>query len=78
MWALVINPVSGQGKGASVGSYVAGFLSKKSIPYTIVTGNSAATLSKYLENFLKATAHCQGVIAVGGDGLLHVVLQKVV
>lgn len=78
MWALVINPVSGQGKGASVGSYVAGFLSKKSIPYTIVTGNSAATLSKHLENFLKTAAHCQGVIAVGGDGLLHVVLQKVV
>ena len=78
MWALVINPVSGQGKGASVGSYVAGYLNKKSVPFTIVTGNSALALSNHLDIFLKANPQCQGVIAVGGDGLLHIVLQKVI
>ena len=78
MWALVINPVSGQGKGASVGSYVAGYLNKKSVPFTIVTGNSALALSNHLDIFLKANPQCLGVIAVGGDGLLHIVLQKVI
>jgi len=78
MWALVINPVSGQGKGASVGSYVAGYLNKKSVPFTIVTGNSALALSNHLDIFLKANPQCVGVIAVGGDGLLHIVLQKVI
>jgi diacylglycerol kinase (ATP) len=78
MWALVINPVSGQGKGASVGSYVAGYLNKKSVPFTIVTGNSAPALSNHLDIFLKANPQCEGVIAVGGDGLLHIVLQKVI
>ena len=78
MWALVINPVSGQGKGASVGSYVAGYLNKKSVPFTIVTGNSALALSNHLDIFLKANPQCVGVIAVGGDGLLHLVLQKVI
>jgi diacylglycerol kinase (ATP) len=78
MWALVINPVSGQGKGASVGSYVAGYLNKKSVPFTIVTGNSALALSNHLDIFLKANPQSVGVIAVGGDGLLHIVLQKVI
>jgi diacylglycerol kinase (ATP) len=78
MWALVINPVSGQGKGAVVGKYVAGFLNRKSVPYTIVTGNSSVALSNHLQFFLDSSIHCDGVIAVGGDGLLHIVLQKVI
>jgi diacylglycerol kinase (ATP) len=78
MWALVINPVSGQGKGAVVGKYVAGFLNRKSVPYTIVTGNSSVALSNHLKFFLDSSIHCDGVIAVGGDGLLHIVLQKVI
>jgi diacylglycerol kinase (ATP) len=78
MWALVINPVSGQGKGAVVGTYVAGFLKNASVPYVIVTGKSSIALSDHLESFLKNYPKCQGVIAVGGDGLLHIVLQKVV
>ena len=78
MWALVINPVSGKGKGAVVGKYVAGFLNRKSVPYTIVTGNSPKSLSNHLQFFLNSATHCNGVIAVGGDGLLHIVLQQVV
>ena len=78
MWALVINPVSGQGKGAVVGKYVAGFLNRKSVPYTIVTGNSSVALSSHLQFFLDSCADCHGVIAVGGEGLLHIVLQKVI
>lgn len=78
MWALVINPVAGQGKGATVGTYVAGYLNNASVPYAIITGKSAKALTDHLENFLKNHPTCQRVIAVGGDGLLHIVLQKVI
>ena len=78
MWALVINPISGQGRGATVGNYVAGFLTQKSIAYTIVTGNSSVALSDHLQIFIEKNPGCAGVIAVGGDGLLHIVLQKIV
>ena len=78
MWALVINPVSGQGKGTTIGTYVAGFLSQRSIDYTIVTGNSSVALTDHLQIFIKKNPDCEGVIAVGGDGLLHIILQKVV
>ena len=78
MWALVINPLAGQGKGATVATYVAGFLQKNSITYTIITGNSPASLSERLQDFIDRNPSCDGVIAVGGDGLLHLILQKIV
>jgi diacylglycerol kinase (ATP) len=78
MWALVINPVSGQGKGATVGTYVAGFLKQRSIDYTIVTGNNSVALMDHLQTFINKNSDCEGVIAVGGDGLLHILLQRIV
>jgi diacylglycerol kinase (ATP) len=77
MWALVINPVAGQGKGATVGTYVAGWLAQRKIPYTIVTGNSSIALADHLGLFIEKNPECKGVIAVGGDGLLHIILQRV-
>jgi diacylglycerol kinase (ATP) len=78
MWALVINPVSGQGRGSIVGTYVAGYLNQKKLQFTIVTGNSSIALSDHLKTFVAKNPDCNGVIAVGGDGLLHIVLQVVV
>lgn len=78
MWALVINPVAGQGKGTTVGTYVAGWLTQRKIPYVLITGQSSNSLADQLGNFLEKSSDCDGVIAVGGDGLLHLVLQKVV
>lgn len=78
MWALVINPVSGQGKGTTVGTYVAGWLTQRKISYTIITGNSAIALTDHLTSFIDKNPQCEGVIAIGGDGLLHLILQRVV
>lgn len=78
MWALVINPVSGHGQGTTVGTYVAGFLTQNKIDYKIVMGNSAQKLAENLQLFLDRNSNCQGVIGVGGDGLLHTILQIVV
>ena len=78
MWALVINPVSGQGRGTTVGTYVAGYLNQRTIDFTIVTGNSSIALSDHLRTFINKNPDCEGVIAVGGDGLMHIALQLVV
>jgi len=75
MWALVINPVSGHGKGTTVGTYVAGYLNRREIRFTIVTGNSSIAMGDHLRTFLEKNSDCEGVIAVGGDGLMHIVLQ---
>ena len=78
MWALVINPVSGQGKGAQIGTHVAGHLNSRGISYEIIIGRNGIDQADLLQRFLDRNPDCSGVIAVGGDGLLHLVLQKII
>ena len=79
MWAVVVNPISGAGKGAVLGTEVAGYFSSRKVPYQVITATSAERLRSNLEAFLDISGDvCQGVIAVGGDGLIHLVLQIVV
>jgi len=79
MWAVVINPVSGAGKGAILGAEAAGFFASRGLPYQIITATSAEKLRSNLEDFLDSNLGAiTGVIAVGGDGLAHLVLQMVV
>ena len=77
-WAIVINPTSGQGKGAEVGRAVVGYFGKHDLKYQIITGISAENVSRDLRSFLHANQECEGVLCVGGDGLAHLVLQSVV
>lgn len=79
MWAVVVNPISGAGRGALVGTKVAGYFANRKAPYQVITATSAERLRSNLEAFLDISGDvCQGVIAVGGDGLVHLVLQIVV
>jgi diacylglycerol kinase (ATP) len=76
MWAIVINPVSGGGKGASLGREVSGYFATRKLSYQVITATSAMKLQSNLQDFLEVNAkNCEGVIAVGGDGLAHLVLQ---
>ena len=77
MWALVVNPTSGQGSGRRVGAQVAQFLSNRSVPFKIIETNSAKLTSASLRSFLGSNPNSEGVIAVGGDGLVHLVIQIV-
>jgi diacylglycerol kinase (ATP) len=77
MWALVINPVSGQGKGAQMGTHVAGYLNSQGVSYEIIIGRNEIDQTELLQRFLDRFPDCSGVIAVGGDGLFHLVLQKI-
>ena len=79
MWAVVVNPISGAGRGAVVGSEVAGYLARKKVLYQVISATSADKLRINLEAFLDKNGDiCRGVVAVGGDGLAHLVLQLVV
>ena len=79
MWVVVINPVSGSGKGAILGAETAGFFSERRLSYQIITATSADKLRSNLSEFLDSNVGLiEGVVAVGGDGLVHLVLQMVV
>ncbi len=77
MWAIVINPISGRGKGAAYGRRTMDFFDHHGIEYRMVTGASAEHTSRNLTTFLTNEKGCNGVVAVGGDGLVHLVLQHV-
>ena len=76
MWAIVINPVAGQGKGSIYGTRVTSYFDSKGIKYRMVTGASAEHTSRNLAAFLAQESDCAGVVAVGGDGLVHLVIQQ--
>ena len=79
MWLIAINPTSGQGRGATMGTKVAGYCASKGIDYEIVTGVSAQSLSTSLKEKISRNRDLiDGIIAVGGDGLAHLILQLAV
>ena len=77
MWAVVINPVAGEGKGARSGARVCALLNREQMRYEIIAGTNALSTSQRLATFLKHNSEISGVISVGGDGLIHLVLQQV-
>lgn len=77
MWAIVINPISGRGKGAIFGRRTMDFFDHHGVEYRMITGATAEHTSQNLTSFLTQEKDCQGVVAVGGDGLVHLALQHV-
>lgn len=79
MWAIVINPISGGGRGATLGREVAGYFASQKLSYSIITATSSPKLRSNLVEFLDSNVNdVEGVISVGGDGLAHLVLQVVI
>jgi diacylglycerol kinase (ATP) len=62
-----------------MGTKVAGYCASKGIDYEIVTGVSAQSLSTSLKEKISRNRDLiDGIIAVGGDGLAHLILQSAV
>lgn len=81
MWLVVINPAAGNGRGGEVARRVISYLNDKSVHFKTLTASSAISLSSLLEESLvkeSSQVEISGVIAVGGDGLAHLVLQHCV
>lgn len=74
MYAVVINPISGKGKGALLGTAVVGRLRQLGAEYVLVSASNALSLTQNLQTLVDTT-NVDGIIAVGGDGLVHLVLQ---
>lgn len=77
MWLVVINPHSGNGRGAKVAMRVTQYLSSRGVEYQSLASSSATQLSDDIHQAITSNTY-QGVIAIGGDGLAHLVLQHVV
>jgi diacylglycerol kinase (ATP) len=73
-WLVVVNPHSGNGRGADFAKRVTTFLELRKVAYKSLAAASALDLSRELQQELAAHKY-EGVISVGGDGLAHLVMQ---
>ena len=71
--SVVINPIAGGGHGARIGAQVTEQLRRSGNLGTIIsTGSAEETLAQTRDLVSQGS---QGVLAVGGDGLVHLVIQ---
>jgi len=73
--ALLVNPTSGKGRGGRLLDPVADRLRLSGIDVDVVVGRDADEAFDRLRN--RVAAGVDGVVAVGGDGLLNLALQVV-
>lgn len=73
MWLLLINPTSGGGNGKKIGEEIANFLNQHHVAHTDISGSSFESALTNLR--LALTNPSSGVIAVGGDGMVHLAIQ---
>ncbi|MEU1207305.1 YegS/Rv2252/BmrU family lipid kinase [Nocardia sp. NPDC005825] len=77
--ALVTNPLSGHGKGATVAVEAANRFAEFGVQVTEILGDSAADSERLVRKALAdPDARPDAVVAAGGDGLVGVVLQALV
>ena len=74
MWLVAINPRSGNGRGSQIGKSVLELLQTRNAAYRSIIAKSAPELVNLLRDEV-AGNDIEGLIAVGGDGLAHLVLQ---
>ena len=68
MYALIINPISGNGRGKRELPRVEALLRRESVPYRTFVAESAVEARTYARQAVEE--NMAGVIAVGGDGTL--------
>jgi diacylglycerol kinase (ATP) len=73
---LIANPQAGGGRGARHASVVARALQQAGIPCRLVQPTSAGDSTAVASSAVRA--HARAVIACGGDGTVHAVLQAMV
>jgi len=76
MWIIAVNPNAGKGKGLEKSQQVREFLASKGQSSRMIIAPSADELSDRLHEVVEQLGKNIGaIIAVGGDGLVHLVLQ---
>ena len=73
MYALIINPISGNGRGKRELPRVEALLRRESVPYRTFVAESAVEARTYARQAVEE--NMAGVIAVGGDGTLFEVIN---
>lgn len=72
MWLVAVNPTSGRGLGSKIAKEVSDYLTLNNKEYKLITGPNPKRL---LENLERELDGAEALVSVGGDGLIHLLLQ---
>jgi diacylglycerol kinase (ATP) len=75
--ALLVNPTSGKGRGARLLAPVADRLRAAGVEVVVVVGRDADEAFDLVRTVLASDPGVDGVVAVGGDGLVNLAVQVV-
>jgi len=75
MWALLSNPTSGGGLGKRVTAETIAWLKANNLDFDDISGSNEAEAADNLARLYLNSY--QGLIVVGGDGLVHLAIQRI-
>ena len=76
MWLIVLNRKSGRGKAKKLSQTLISLLDRNEIVYELVDESSAVKTSEKIRD-LFLTGDFETLIAIGGDGLVHLCIQEI-
>lgn len=77
MWVLLVNPTSGGGKGKRYADRVRSILRDRNDEFIEVSGRNSLEAASKLDEVIKThSARINGVVVVGGDGMVHLAIQE--
>jgi len=76
MWLIVLNRKSGRGKAKKLSQTLISLLERNEIAYELVDESSAVKTSEKIRD-LFLTGDFETLIAIGGDGLVHLCIQEI-
>jgi diacylglycerol kinase (ATP) len=76
MWILAVNPRAGKGDCLELSREIVSFLDSHGEKFRVIIAPNAAELTLRIQEIVDLShVEIKGVIAVGGDGLAHLILQ---
>ena len=77
MWVLLVNPTSGGGKGKRYADRVRSILRDRNDEFIEVSGRNSLEAASKLDEVIKThSSRINGVVVVGGDGMVHLAIQE--
>lgn len=76
MWLIVLNRKSGRGSARKLSQTLISLLDNNGIEYVLVDESSAKRTSEKIRDLI-LKGHFETLIAIGGDGLVHLCIQEI-
>ncbi|WP_227936832.1 diacylglycerol/lipid kinase family protein [Alkalihalobacillus deserti] len=76
MYYFIVNKTSGNGRSTKIWSEIEKILIEKDVRYTVLLSKNKIEVLEYISTIKNATNQVDGVVALGGDGTIHEIINE--